>query len=265
MAILLSPLVLAWAFQRSLIYFPTADVPAPDTLGLIDVAPVTFTTTDGVTLHGWFFASPRPASATVLVCNGNAGHIAYRAGLASALRAHGLHVLLFDYRGYGDNAGAPTEAGLAADSRAARAYLLQRPDAQQSPLVYFGESLGAAVAIELASELPPAGLVLRSPFTSLVDMGRLHYPFLPAGLLLQDRYPSIDRIARIRTPLLVVAGDQDRIIPIENTRRLYDAATSAASRKFVIVRGADHNDAALAEGDPIVEATVEFVHSLVRR
>lgn len=256
----LAPLLLVWTFQRSLIYFPMAGVPPPEALGLANVERVSFTTDDGVTLHGWFFASPEPASATVLVCNGNAGHRAFRADLASALRANGVHVLLFDYRGYGDNAGAPTESGLASDSRAARAYLLRRPDMQARPLFYFGESLGAAVAIELAAAYPPAGLVVRSPFTSLVDMGRLHYPFLPASLLLRDRYPSIERIRGIRAPLLVVAGDQDRIIPIDDTKRLYEAAGSL-EKKLVVVPGADHNDAALTHGDALLRATVTFIRA----
>jgi fermentation-respiration switch protein FrsA (DUF1100 family) len=259
-AILASLLALLWTFQRSLIYFPLADVPTPEALGLTNVESVTFTTTDGVTLHGWFFPGAESASATVLVCNGNGGHLAYRAGLASALRAHGLNVLLFDYRGYGRSGGAPTETGLAADSRAARAYLLQRAETRRTRLVYFGESLGGAVAIELAEAHPPAGLVLRSPFTSMVDMARLHYPLLPADLLLRDRYPSLDRIARVRAPLLVIAGDQDRIIPLENTRRLYDAAST--DKKLVVVPGADHNDVALAEGAATVTATVSFIQAL---
>jgi fermentation-respiration switch protein FrsA (DUF1100 family) len=261
-AIVVSTMALIWAFQRRLIYFPMGSVPDPSALGLTHVEPVTFTTTDGVTLHGWFFPSAQPAAVTVMVCNGNAGNLSDRAGLASALRANGLNVLLFDYRGYGDNAGVPTEAGLAADSRAARAYLVRREDTRRSRLVYFGESLGAAVAIELAAALPPAGLVLRSPFTSMTDVGRLHYPLLPVGLLLSDRYPSIDRIAGIRSPLLVIAGDRDAIIPIDNTRRLYEAATSR--KKLVVVANADHNDLELAEGEPTVSATVEFVRGLAR-
>jgi uncharacterized protein len=264
LVLLVSPLALVWAFQRRLMYFPMGNVPTPAALGLTNVEPVTFRSADDVTLHGWFFPSPQPAAMTMLVCNGNAGNLAYRAGLASALRASGMNVLLFDYRGYGDSTGAPTESGLAADSRAARAYLLQRADTQRSRLVYFGESLGAAVAIELAAALPPEALVLRSPFTSMLDMSRLHYPFLPAGLLLRDRYPSIDRIATVQAPLLVIAGDRDSIIPVENTRRLYDAAVMK-HKQLVIVAGADHNDPELAEGEATVARTVQFVRGLAAK
>jgi fermentation-respiration switch protein FrsA (DUF1100 family) len=247
--------------QRRLIYFPTAGVPAPEEIGLADVEPVTFATTDGLTLSGWFLASSGPSPrVTVLVLNGNGGNRAHRGALAAALHRQGVHVLLFDYRGYGGNPGSPTEQGLAADSRAARAYLAGRPDVDASRIVYFGESLGTAVAVDLAVEHQPAALVLRSPFTSMADVGRYHYPFLPVRLLLRDRFAAIDRIHRIRAPLLVIAGGQDRIVAIENSRRLYDAA--AAPKTLLVVPDADHNDDALVAGDEMIEAIVRFLQPL---
>src|SRR5262249_54941293 len=153
-----------------------------------------------------------------------AGNRAYRSPLAAALQRHGFQVLLFDYRGYGGNPGTPSQNGLAADARATRAYLGSRSDVDLSRLVYFGESLGTAVALDLALRQPPAALVLRSPFTSIADVGQYHYPFLPVRLLLRDRFSAIDQIRRIRVPLLVIAGGRDRIVPIDNTRRLYEAA-----------------------------------------
>src|SRR5205807_5382312 len=131
----------------------------------------------------------------------------------------GCQVLLFDYRGYGRNPGSPSEAGLLADARAARAYLRTRSDVDERRLVYFGESLGAAVAVALAVEEPPGALVLRSPFRSLAEVGRLHYPYLPVDLMLADRYPTADRIARVQAPLLVIAAERDEIIPVEQSRR----------------------------------------------
>jgi fermentation-respiration switch protein FrsA (DUF1100 family) len=258
----LAVVVLAWALQRRLIYIPASHVPPPAALGLLQVERVTFTTADAITLNGWYFPSARRQSITVLVCNGNAGNRAYRAPLASALQARGMSVLLFDYRGFGDNAGSPTETGLAADSRAARSYLLGRPDVDASRLVYFGESLGAAVAIELAGAHPPAALVLRSPFTSLTDVGRTHYPFLPVRWLLQDRFPSIDRIGSLRVPILVIAGDRDGIVPFEQSRRIYEAATG--TKKLVVITGADHNDDDLFAGHTMLEAIVQFVGAIER-
>ena len=189
----------------------------------------------------------------MLVFNGNAGNRAHRAPLAAALQRHGLQVLLVDYRGYGGNPGTPTENGLAADSRAAHAYVAGRPDVDASRIVYFGESLGTAVAIDLAVEHPPAALVLRSPFTSMADVGRYHYPFLPVRHLLRDWFAAIDQIRRIRVPLLVIAGGRDRIVPIENSRRLYDAA--GAPKTLLVLPNADHNDVELLAGEEMIRCS----------
>ncbi len=203
-----------------------------------------------------------PPRTTVIVFNGNAGNRAHRVELADALQRHRLQVLLVDYRGYGGNEGVPSERGLAADSRAARAYVASRADVDASRLVYFGESLGAAVAVDLAAEFPPAALVLRSPFTSMSDVGQHHYPFLPVRLLLRDRFPTIDRIRRIGSPLLVIAGDEDRIVPLEQSRRVYDAAPAA--KELVVVAGADHNDLELLAGDEMIDAIARFIEAAGR-
>ena len=257
-------LLLIWAFQRTLIYFPFDDVPSPSAVGLAEVELVTFPTADGLVLSGWFVSSrSTAASGTVIVFNGNAGNRAYRAPLAAALRDYGYQVLLFDYRGYGGNAGAPTEPGLLADARAARAYLLGRADVDASRLVYFGESLGSAVAIALAAEHHPAALVLRSPFTSLADVGRVHYPFLPVGLLLWDRFASLEAIRDVGCPVLVIAGDRDRIIPVSQSRRLYDEVRTP--KDLVIIAGADHNDPELGAGEEMLAAMARFLRMIVDR
>jgi hypothetical protein len=254
-------LTLIWTMQRRLMYFPAGWAPAPGEIGLTDVEPVTFRTADGLRLGGWFIGAPgRSPRVTVLVLNGNAGNRAHRGPLAAALRRHGLQVLLVDYRGYGGNPGSPTENGLALDGRAAREYLAGRADVDQSRIVYFGESLGTAVAVELAVEHPPAALVLRSPFTSMADVGRHHYPFLPVRLLLRDRFAAIEHIQRIRVPLLVIAGGRDRIVPVEQSRRIYDAA--AGSRTLLVLPDADHNDDELLAGDEMILAMVGFLAPL---
>ncbi len=260
-AVIAAVLALIWTLQRRLMYFPTGGVPTPQAIGLTDVEPVTFETTDGLRLNAWFVAASGPSPhLTVLVFNGNAGNRAHRGPLAAALHRHGLQVLLVDYRGYGGNPGAPTQNGLAADSRAARAYLAGRPDVDASRLVYFGESLGTAVAVNLAVEHPPAALVLRSPFTSMADVGRHHYPFLPVRLLLRDRFAAIDQIRRIRVPLLVIAGGRDRIVPIDHSRRLYEAAVTP--KTLLVLPDADHNDHELLAGDDMIRAIVRFLQPL---
>jgi fermentation-respiration switch protein FrsA (DUF1100 family) len=256
---LLACVLLAWLFQRQMIYYPfTAEVRPVSTL-LPGATDVSFETEDGLRLGGWFVPSAtNESSAAVLVFNGNAGSREYRLPLATAFSARGMSVLLFDYRGFGGNPGRPSETGLIRDARAARAYLASRPDVRPERIVYFGESLGAAVAVALAAEQPPAALVLRSPFTSLVAVGQRHYPFLPVGVLLRDRYSSVDRIATLSSPLLVIAGQQDRIVPHSQSRQLFDAAPQPAKR-FVSVAGAGHNDERLTAGDELVDTVVGFL------
>ena len=247
-----------WFGQRGLIYFPSSDVPSLVEAGLRGAEPIAFETEDELRLEGWFVPAASAASGyTVLVFNGNAGHRGYRVDLARGLASRGFASLLFDYRGYGGNPGLPSERGLARDARAALAYLRQRPDVDRARIVYFGESLGAGVAVGLAAEDPPAALVLRSPFTSLVEMGRVHFPILPARWLLRDRYPSIDRIGAIKSPVLVIAGDADRIVPVEQSLDLYSAANDP--KRLIVLKGADHNDADLTAGAPVVDAVAAFL------
>jgi uncharacterized protein len=124
-------------------------------------------------------------------------------------------------------------------------------------VAYFGESLGAAVGLRLAVEQPPTALVLRSPFTSLADVGRRHYPYLPVRLLLADHYPSVDIVGRLRAPLLVVAGERDRVVPAAHSRRLYEAAPEP--KRLLVVAGADHNDAALLDGEQLSGELARFL------
>ncbi len=252
-------LAVLWFGQRSFIYFPDGETPSPGAFGLAGVDPETFDTEDELTLGAWFVpARVAGAGYTVIVFNGNAGHRGHRAGLAAQLAARGVNVFLFDYRGYGGNPGLPSEEGLARDARAALAALGRRPGVDLTRIVFLGESLGAAVAVRLALEFPPAALVLRSPFSSMTAIGSHHYPFLPVRWLLRDRYSSIDRISRITSPLLVIAGGADRIVPIFESEALFELAPQP--KKLVVGPGADHNDEGLAEGVVTTSEIISFIH-----
>ncbi|HUH07416.1 MAG TPA: alpha/beta hydrolase [Egibacteraceae bacterium] len=242
----------AWLLQRNLLYFPSRHLlPAP--AGVEEVA---FETSDGLVLGAWFFPASGAHRGAVLVCNGNAGNRSHRARLAEALRERGWSVLLYDYRGYGGNPGRPSERGLARDAAAAAEWLAQRDDVDSKHIVYFGESLGAAVATGLAVERPPAVLILRSPFTSLEDMVRVHYRFAPAGLLLRDRFPVVDLLDRYGGPVLVIAGSEDVIVPPAQSAAVAEAASDA---HHVVIPGAGHNDPALLDGEDLINAITEFL------
>jgi pimeloyl-ACP methyl ester carboxylesterase len=209
-------------------------------------------TADGLDLAAWHAPPSRPVTGvTVLVLPGNAGSRLDRVPLARALTAAGFDVLLLDYRGYGGNPGAPTEDGLAADARAAHHHLVAERGVRPEQLVLFGESLGAAVATRLARERPVAAVVLRSPFTSLADVGVRHYPFLPVRVLLHDRFPVRDVVGTITVPVHVVAGGADEVVPVAQSR----AVATAASASYVEVPDARHNDPELGHG-PLVVGTV---------
>ncbi|MDQ3985651.1 MAG: lysophospholipase [Actinomycetota bacterium] len=253
-------LILIWTWQARLIYFPSPG-PVPKAQTVIDGGrDVTLETSDGFDLGAWFVPGRDSNGFTVLVANGNAGDRSLRAPLAQALAGKGFNVLLFDYRGFGGNPGHPNQDGLALDARAAYRFLVEDEGIRPERLIYFGESLGAAVVAELATEHPPGGLVLRSPFTDLAAVGAVHYPWLPVRLLLRDRYPVVDYIERVNVPTAVVYGTEDEIVPAQQSREVAEAAGGQTS--IIEVRGARHNDLALLNGAALIEAIVELADQI---
>lgn len=249
---------LLWVFQRRLIYLPGDMVPPVDST-LPGWSETRVTTDDSEQLGVWY-TTPAPGAATVVVFNGNAGTRADRAALGRRLAQAGLGVVLFDYRGYGDSTGRPSEQGLTRDAAAIAGFAAGiEPGA---PLAYFGESLGAAVAVRLAATTPPSALVLRSPFTSMADVAAAHYP-LPFESFLRDRFPSDRLIGEIESPVLVVAGSSDSIVPTVLSRRLFDLASEP--KELVVVERANHNDHALLAGDRLIEAVIGFIDDHVGR
>ncbi len=246
---------LLWANQRRFIYLPDRSVPAVP--AGVEVVP--YLTEDGLAASGWFVAADGEPKGTVLVFPGNAGNRAHRMPLAEGLSRRGYAVFLVDYRGYGANPGRPSERGLAADARAAVAALEGRADVDPGRIVYFGESLGAGVAVGLAVEREPAALVLRSPFTSLPDVASAHYPL--AGVVLWDRFPNLERVQVVEVPVVVVAGPADRIVPFEQSLAVFEAVSGP--KRLVVVDGAGHNDAALVAGSRMLDEVVAFLDEVV--
>lgn len=270
---------------RSMTYFPDrARDLSPATIGLPRgrFHAIETTTADGIVLHGWHalagnriaddraacdreLAAGRPVA---LFFSGNGGNRSYRVEELEVLTAAGADVFLFDYRGYGDNAGEPGEQGLAEDARAIWRYATRERNVDRSRLVLFGESLGGAVAIRLAAELcaektPPAGLIVRSTFSSLGDIAAHHYPLLPARTLLKGQYASLERLAAVHCPILILHGRKDTIVPFQQGQRLFAAANAVAGAgiapRFVELPAADHNDIVETEGEKYRTAVTEFL------
>lgn len=254
-AVWLVLVALAWTFQRQLIYLPDTSGPTPPAA----VEEVGLVTDDGLELIAWFVAVDDPTS-TVLVTPGNAGNRSLRLPLAQGLADRGHQVLLLDYRGYGGNPGRPQAEGLAADARAAHDHLAARDDVDADRIVHLGESIGTGVAAGLAADRQPAAVVLRSPFPELADVGASAYPFLPVRTLLRERLPVTEPLAPLDLPVLVVAGEADRIVPT----RLSERVAADLGADLEVVAGVGHNDRALLDGAAYLDAVDGFVRSVLR-
>ncbi len=245
------------AVERSFIYYPTRRLEAtPGDYGLA-FEDVRVAAEDGVGLHGWYVPGRR--AVTLFWCHGNAGNISHRVHNLRLLHDRlGVGVLLFDYRGYGQSEGTPSEVGTYRDARAFRAWLRRReppPHGESRPVVYFGRSLGAGVAAWLAVEDPPTALILETPFTSVRAMANATVP--GAGYLFRTRYDTLARIARVRAPVLVLHGDADEVVPFAYGRAVFAAAPEP--KAFFAIPGARHNDTYVVGGEPYWQAWERFL------
>ena len=218
----------------------------------------TFKTPDGVTLHAWFLKA-EPAVGTILFFHGNAGNLSQRGEVLRRLRSAGFNVFIFDYRGYGKSEGSPTEAGVYIDGLAAIEYLSSLSRIDSSRILYYGSSLGGAVAVDVATHRQPAGLILVSTFSSARDVAREAYPFLPIFLVLRSRFDSESKIETLHCPLLSFHGSDDTIIPIDLGRKLFEAAPQP--KEFHEVRGAGHNDLFLVSGQDFLDRIKAFAET----
>lgn len=227
-------------FQSRLIYFPHIDRElsvTPQAYGL-DFESVNIPTEDGETLHAWWVPA-KDARGTILFFHGNAGNISHRIDYLRMFRKLGYATLIFDYRGYGNSTGSPSEAGTYRDAAAAWRWLTQTRGLRPEEIVYVGESLGGAVASGLAVRQPPRALVLISTFTSVPDLGAKIYPFIPVRLISRYSYDNRAYVRQINVPLLVAHSRQDDIIPFAHGQEIFLAANEP--KQFLEMRGG-HND-----------------------
>jgi fermentation-respiration switch protein FrsA (DUF1100 family) len=232
-------LVFLW-LENSLIFFPTKYPGGDWNPAGLAFEDAKFRAADGTKLHGWYVPAEDPI-AVVLFCHGNGGNLTHRSDLMEMLaRQMNVSVLVFDYRGYGKSEGSPSEAGVLADARGARTWLAARTGLAEQDIVLMGESLGGAVAVDLAAKDGARALVLEDTFTSLPDMAALLYPWLPAKWFMRSRLDSLSLIGKYHGPLLMCHGDADDIIPHELGQRLFDAAEEP--KTLLIDPGLNHND-----------------------
>lgn len=242
--IYLGLLILLRLSESRLIYFPGTQrslIPPPALLGLA-VDRVEIRTDDDIGLVGWAMRShPNSTGFWLLICHGNAGNLSEfdRPVHYAGLRQLGLNLLAFDYRGYGESEGMPTEAGLYRDAQAAYRYLREKEGVAAEHIIVFGHSLGSAVAVDLASRVPLAGMILDGALTSVVDRGQELYPYIPVRWIAGSRFNSMEKISRVRIPKLFLHAVGDDVVPIVHGRRLYQAAPPP--KLFVELQGG-HGD-----------------------
>lgn len=219
---------------------------------------VTLATADGVKVSGWYVPEPG-AKLTVVFCHGNAGNIGHRLDKLSILHDAGVNVFIFDYRGYGCSEGWPSEQGTYNDALAAYDWLRREKSAAPEQIVVQGESLGCAVAVELARQRPVGGLVLESGFASVPEMARAVYPWLPLHLICRIRYDTLSKIGSVKAPLLSLHSREDEIVPFSQAERVF--AASLGPKKLVEIRG-DHNNGFATSEKVYRAALAEFFRSL---
>jgi hypothetical protein len=232
------------ALENRLIFVPTRAIedwePPPSDLNIQDVE---LTSSEGTRLHAWWMTPRdwRPDQGALLYCHGNAGNLSHRSEQLRRWRdLMRLAVLIFDYPGYGRSAGKPTEAGCYAAASAAHDWLTGVMKVPGERIILYGGSLGGAVAINLAARRPYRALVLVSAFSSLADMARLRFPWLPARWLLRNRFDNMGEIRTCRRPVFIAHGTADRVVPFAHGERLFAAANEP--KEFFAMLGHDHNN-----------------------
>lgn len=251
--------ILLTLFQSSLVYYPTREMDYnPADVGLMYES-VSIQTEDGVRLLAWYIACDS-ARATVLICHGNGGNISHRVQLIKILHDLRLNVLIFDYRGYGQSEGEPSEEGTYKDAKAAWLYLIRKKDIAPSKIIIHGRSLGGAVAAHLAREVNPAGLILESSFTSVGDVAKRMFPYFPIGLMMRYDYNTAGNIAECRCPVLVIHSRDDRTISFAFGQALFTRANEPKS--FLEITGS-HDDGYATSGPVYIDGLDRYIDGLI--
>lgn len=216
---------------------------------------VFFGSQDGKRLHGWFFPQKKETP-IILFSHGNAGNISDRLHNIRLLADKDLQVFIYDYRGYGQSSGAPSEKGIYLDGLAAYDYLVEREKVPPERIVLFGRSLGAAVAIDVALNRPVRSIIIESGFTSTKEMAGTMFPFSLFSRLLPANYNNLEKIGKVGVPKLIIHGDSDEIVPFAMGKRLFEA--SEEPKYFYALKGAGHNDTYIVGGEAYFRKIAAF-------
>jgi hypothetical protein len=240
----LALLAYVYVKQTGMLYLPSEEIEAtPRDIGL-DYKELTLITEDGVEIAAWHVPAEQ-SRGVLLFCHGNAGNISHRLDSIRIFHDLGLDVFIFDYRGYGKSRGSPDEEGTYRDAEAARDYLVTDLRVNPEKIVLFGRSLGGAVAAEIALRRRAGALIIESGFTSVPDLGKKFFPYLPVALLSRFNYSSIDKVGNVKIPKLFIHSPGDEIVPYDQGVKLFEKAQEP--KEFLSISGG-HNEGFLASG-----------------
>jgi fermentation-respiration switch protein FrsA (DUF1100 family) len=246
---------LLYIFQSHFVYYPGRNIAAaPDSIGL-HFEKVSFETTDGVRLYGWFIPY-KNARAVVLFCHGNGGNMSHRLDSIELFHRLGLDIFIFDYRGYGQSEGKPSERGTYRDVKAAWQYLVEEWKVHPDRIIVFGRSLGGAIACWLAGSQTPGALILESTFTSIPSVTAKRYPYLPIKRLVRFKYNTAEYLSHVNCPVLVIHSRDDEMIPYKCGEQLFEIAKEP--KKFLEITGS-HNEGFINSGRTYEEGLDMFI------
>ena len=219
-----------YIFQRNLLYHPVENNYYGDKLS-VNIEKVNITTDDNIDLLAWYHNKDIKKYKTILFFHGNAGSLENRIHKINHFKDMNINFILLAWRGFSGNKGKPTEQGLYQDARSAVKWLINQGVTEENIIIY-GESLGTGVATEIAQNKNFAGVILESPFTSMIDLGKKYYPIFPVKLLLKDKYESEKKIKNLKSPLLVIHGKKDKIVPFYMGEKIFDMANNPKFKYF---------------------------------
>jgi fermentation-respiration switch protein FrsA (DUF1100 family) len=248
--------------DRTFLFYPHAEWVATPEDGGVPFEDLMLTGEDGSTVSAWYVPARDPAAPVLLFCHGNAGNISHRVHNLVLLNRIGISVLIFDYPGFGRSSGRPLEAGLYRSAHTACRYLKEERGIPDEKIVLFGRSLGAAAAVELAAAGQGRALIIECAFTDLHEMGRHLYPVLPLPRRLKRKYPTAERLAGVRMPVLIIHGEDDRLVPVSMARRLHQLARRP--KDLYLIPGAGHDDTMFVGGGEYGNRIRSFVSTWVR-
>jgi fermentation-respiration switch protein FrsA (DUF1100 family) len=250
--------VILFFMQPKFLYKPLPEVTyTPGELGL-DFEDVTFRTDDGVKLTGWYVPADE-SKPTILFCHGNGGNMMHRLDSINIFNNLGLNCFIFDYRGYGQSRGRPTEEGTYVDAAASYRYLTEDKMVQPQDIIIFGRSLGGSIAAQLATNVKAQSLVIESSFTSYVDIGERFYPYMPVRWFAAFGYKTAEYIRDVECPVMIIHSRNDEIIPFELGLELYEIANEP--KRIVEINGS-HNDGFLISGEIYKKAWTNWLNVL---